>query len=230
MLHLLLESSAGFQFTTVKDKIKIQQIFSELKDSDFSAIDALKYAFDKKILKQSESCSEFMKYREHFLEKITEDAKYQEFKIQYLDGQNTYAKIAKIRDDLVSEEFSEFERMFKRELFYIELFSEKLKFSEITNYYNFLGKKTEYITMHKTKGAGLENIIVVLDEYFWSDYKFRTVFDPDYKELDKNFRNLKLFYVSCSRAIKNLVCVNLVVDEEEEAFLKMTKHCEEIFV
>ena len=31
-------------------------------------------------------------------------------------------------------------------------------------------EETEYITMHKTKGSSIENVIVVMDECFWKEY------------------------------------------------------------
>lgn len=33
--------------------------------------------------------------------------------------------------------------------------------------------------MHRTKGSGIENIIVVLDEQSWNKYNFSTIFDKD---------------------------------------------------
>ena len=70
--------------------------------------------------------------------------------------------------------------------------------------------------MHKTKGSGIENVMVVMDEYFWNKYNFKSIYDTTEKDLIKKLKNQKLFYVACSRTIKNLICVRIVSDEEEE--------------
>ena len=74
---------------------------------------------------------------------------------------------------------------------------------------------SKYITMHKTKGSGIDNVLVALDEYFWSEYDFKTVFSEE-EDLDKRHKNQRLVYVACSRAKTNLRCVRLVSSEEEE--------------
>ena len=70
--------------------------------------------------------------------------------------------------------------------------------------------------MHKTKGSGIENVMVVMDEYFWNKYNFKSIYDKTETDLKKKLKNQKLFYVACSRTIKNLFCVRLVSDEAEE--------------
>lgn len=78
--------------------------------------------------------------------------------------------------------------------------------------------------MHKTKGSGIENVLVVLDEYFWSKYDFKTVFSNDHN-LEKKKISEQLFYVACSRAKTNLRCVRLVsTEEEEEAITQFFEH------
>lgn len=68
--------------------------------------------------------------------------------------------------------------------------------------------------MHKTKGSGIENVSVILDEYFWSEYDFKLIFEKDTKN-KKYEKSLKLFYVACSRAKTNLIIIRLVSTEEE---------------
>lgn len=68
--------------------------------------------------------------------------------------------------------------------------------------------------MHKTKGSGIENVIVVLDKYFWIEYDFDKIFDPDIND-DKKLTSQKLFYVACSRTKTNLTCVKLITEDEE---------------
>ena len=69
--------------------------------------------------------------------------------------------------------------------------------------------------MHKTKGGEKENILVVLEEYFWRAYDFKSVFSEN-EDLEKKKKNQKLVYVACSRAKTNLRCVRVVSNEDEE--------------
>ncbi|WP_407267553.1 hypothetical protein [Tenacibaculum maritimum] len=41
--------------------------------------------------------------------------------------------------------------------------------------------------MHKTKGSGIKDVLVVLDEYFWNKYNFKTIFNPNENDLSKNY-------------------------------------------
>ena len=73
--------------------------------------------------------------------------------------------------------------------------------------------------MHKTKGSGIDNVLVVLDEYFWNEYKFRDIYSGN-ADNDKKWKNQKLFYVACSRAKINLKIVRLVSGEDEKSELE----------
>ena len=71
--------------------------------------------------------------------------------------------------------------------------------------------------MHKTKGGEIDNVLVVLDEYFWTqEYDFISAFLVDVEQSKKE-KNANLIYVACTRARSNLRCVRLVKDAEEEA-------------
>jgi DNA helicase-2/ATP-dependent DNA helicase PcrA len=71
--------------------------------------------------------------------------------------------------------------------------------------------------MHKTKGTGIENVIVVLDTYFWNKYNFKAVFDED--EKNKGYlRSLKLLYVAASRTKRNLICVKMIHSDDEALY------------
>lgn len=73
--------------------------------------------------------------------------------------------------------------------------------------------------MHKTKGAGIENVLVVLEEYFWNQYKFQFCHDRTESSCAFTSPNMKLFYVACSRTIKNLTVVKVVTEDEEKHLL-----------
>lgn len=73
--------------------------------------------------------------------------------------------------------------------------------------------------MHKTKGSGIENVIVVLDEYFWNKYNFKSIYDSSIDE-NKRYENQKLFYVASSRTINNLAIVRMIENEKEVEIMK----------
>ncbi|MBI1773210.1 MAG: hypothetical protein HYR68_12850 [Burkholderiales bacterium] len=66
-------------------------------------------------------------------------------------------------------------------------------------------------------------MLVVLEEFYWTEYDFSSIFDDGQLDVAKRKKNLKLFYVACSRAKKNLRCVRLVSQEEKPKFLNRFK-------
>ena len=120
------------------------------------------------------------------------------------------------------------EKNLKQKQFYNTLFLNKVTFSEVLNYFKYEDDQTPFITMHKTKGTGINNVLVVLDEYFWPEYNFRAAFDPDEKDLIKKEKNMQLIYVACSRAKFNLRCVRLISTDEETIFKDAFDTCHEI--
>ncbi|HNX58268.1 MAG TPA: ATP-dependent helicase, partial [Spirochaetota bacterium] len=222
---------AGFLIRTNKDKMKVSSILDEIVAPDNGAMELLELAFRYKLLKKSESYDSYIDKKESFLSDIRADEFYTIFKTHYESEQNTFTKMAKVVDGLKEEVYRQYERLYKKERFYNDLFSSKIKFKEILNYLSYLNEKTNCITMHKTKGSGIENVIVVLDEYFWyQKYKFKTIFDARESDALKRLYNLKLFYVACSRAIDNLICVKIIFSEEKENLLRYFKNYEEVYI
>lgn len=206
----------GFAIKTIADKQRIKDKFNVILNSEESAFTTLNHAFDLGLIKKSEGHLAYLERRDSFLENLKNNELYAEFKPLYLDGKNTFTRIKGDIPILEDEDFKELERSVKTEIFYKLMFSSKLKFEEILNYYRYLNEETQYITMHKTKGGEKENILVVLDEYFWGKYNFQSVFSEN-GDAEKKLKNQKLVYVACSRAKRNLICVKLVSDEIEEA-------------
>lgn len=208
----------GFELKSVKDKAKIKRFFDVLLNTTQSVDRVLKFAFNNKLISKSDSYKQYISNKDAFLESLKTNNRFQQLEVLYIDGGNTSARMI-VKDSTVSdEEFEEFDKNRKRKTFYTELLSEKLKFSEVLNYYNYIDENiiSDYITMHKTKGSGIENVMVVMDEYFWNKYNFKSIYDKTETDLKKKLKNQKLFYVACSRTIKNLFCVRLVSDEAEE--------------
>lgn len=208
----------GFKLQTLEDKVKINDVLVSLLSSNESVSNVLKIAFKNNLINKSDSFKQYISNKDSFLEGLKDDERFQYLETLYNDGGNTSVRMITKDDTVSDEEFEEFEKNRKRKTFYTDLFSEKLKFSEVLNYYNYIDESTisDYITMHKTKGSGIENVIVVMDEYFWNKYNFKSIYDMSEVDLNKKLKNQKLFYVACSRTIKNLICVRLVSDEEEE--------------
>ena len=211
----------GFELKSVKDKIRVKRFFDVLLNTNQSVNRVLKFAFDHKLIRKSDSYKQYIANKDAFLENFKNDGRFQYLESLYIDEGNTSTRMISKDASVSEEEFEEFEKNLKRKTFYNDLFSEKLKFPEVMNYYNYIDENivSDYITMHKTKGSGIENVLVVMDEYFWNKYNFKSIYDVNEKDLIKKSKNQKLFYVACSRTIKNLICVRLVSDVEEEKLL-----------
>ncbi|AFP30567.1 UvrD-helicase domain-containing protein [Marinobacter sp. BSs20148] len=205
-----------FEIRSIGDKARVKYMFDTILSSDLSLHEAIQKAIEIKLLKASEKYLGYLERRSSFLDGVLKDPDYIKFKGLYQDGKNT---LARIRDDLPSlnqYEFDELDKKVKKEIFFHDLFSKKIPFQEVLNYYNYSNEFTQYITMHKTKGSGIENVLVVLDEYFWhNEYNFRSIYSDGF-DATKKWKNQKLFYVACSRAIKNLKVVRLLSDADEE--------------
>ncbi|KAA1246003.1 UvrD-helicase domain-containing protein [Aquimarina sp. RZ0] len=212
---------SNFALVHIDDKLKVKKGLDSVINSDKSAFEVLEYAFKIKMLKKSDSYSRYIKRKDDLLDQLKNDIDYQYFKKRKAEGYNTFAKMSKVKSDLEEEKFNELNNLNKKETFYENLFSDKIKFKEVYKYYGYLNEETDYITMHKTKGSGIENVLIVLDEYFWSKYDFKSIFDAATENNDKKLKTQKLFYVACSRAIKNLICVKLISEDEESNLTKM---------
>lgn len=205
----------GFSIKRISDKQDIKDKFDTILNSDIGALAILNKSFELGLIKKSDGHLAYLERRDSFLESINGNESYLKFKELYLNGKNTLNRIKGDLPSLEEEDFRELEKDVKKEAFYERLFSDDLKFQEIIHYYRYLDENTQYLTMHKTKGGEKENILVVLEEYFWRAYDFKTVFAND-SDLEKKNKNQKLVYVACSRAKTNLKCVRIVSNEDEE--------------
>ncbi len=221
---------SGFFLNKLEDKEKIVAAFEKITTGDLSITKTLEVAFEKKIMRKSDSYLAYIERKDSLLAELKKDEAYQQFKERFNSGINTMSRMGKEDPDLTEEVFNEFKSNLNRERFYEKLFSESISFNEVVNYYRYLNEECDYITMHKTKGSGIENVLVVLDEYFWSQYKFQ--FSPDSTESSSVFTppSMKLFYVACSRTIKNLTVVKVVTSDEEKYLLATFPDFEKVFM
>ena len=213
----------GFVIHSIKDKESLYKTIKSLtEDKNISAWKAVEFAREKKIIKESEACKERETYEKQFLNEIHKDSFYLKFKKLYPEH-HTFAQMKKIPDKIIidsQEEFDDLEYKYKIEQFINSIFSEEFKFKEAMNFSKYLAEKTEYITMHKTKGSSIENVIVVMEEFFWNQYDFSSIYSSSPNpNAERNKNSQKLFYVACSRAQKNLVCVRVLEEKEVDDFL-----------
>lgn len=206
---------SGYQIYTARHKAGLQTtIETLLYDPDLSMQAALKLAAENRLIEQTEvSTNEASRKNQQ-----ETDPRYKEFLSHYQNGYTTYAKLKTVWDISSKEEFDFLEGKRKREAFYQELYSEELKFSEVRNYCAYLDERTEYITMHKTKGTSIPSVIVVMEEFFWNEYDFSLLWNPVPGKEKKLEKSQKLIYVACSRARKNLACIRILTSDEEALF------------
>lgn len=219
---LVALKKVGYAISSVNDKKILSSCFEKLLHEKMSLHEAVEFAFNSKLLKPSEQYSYLITRRTELLDTLASDPEFQKFKINYMNGKNTLARMREIVPDFDEDFFVEQERNLKRETFYADLFSEKILFSEAICFFDYMNEGAGLITMHKTKGASIDNVIVVLEEFFWNEYKFSSIFTENSDEKIKN-KNLKLVYVACSRARTNLDCVRLISPDEEPGLSKYFK-------
>lgn len=95
----------------------------------------------------------------------------------------------------------------KKKKFYDSLMM--IKYSEFILLNNFIEKYTPYSTKHGVKGDEYDNVLVVIDDNSWNQYKFNDVFANIKSNIGRFERTLNLLYVCCSRAKNNLTILSL---------------------
>lgn len=84
-----------------------------------------------------------------------------------------------------------------------------LKYEEFIYLYEYIEESTPFSTKHGVKGAEFENVLVVIDDSSWNQYKFNDVFANNNDNENRFNRSKNLLYVCCSRAKDNLVVLSL---------------------
>jgi len=85
----------------------------------------------------------------------------------------------------------------------------QIKFSEFERLYDTQLDDSNYSTKHGTKGAEYKNVLVIIDDNAWRNYNFNSYFSGVKSNHDIFRRTENLFYVVCSRTIRNLAVVCL---------------------
>jgi DNA helicase-2/ATP-dependent DNA helicase PcrA len=221
---LLKFKKNGFYIKSIDDKNKLIASLNSLIELNLSLKETVDFCISNSLIKKTERAGNYELNSQKFLQEFNSNVIFTQLEGYYEKGFNTVNRVnTEFKLDYDQQEFDDFLYNLKKKRFYKNLFSKDLKFNEVLHYFNYLNEEANYITMHKTKGSGIKNVLVVLDEYFWSKYQFKSV----YKKEQRSLFNQKLFYVSCSRAIKNLSILRFVENEDEETDLvNYFKNCE----
>lgn len=215
----------GFSIRTVADKAKLELVLKSLSSMGKGAYEVIEYAIEKNLISQSESHGYFINKRNLLLRELESDPAFCDFESLYSKGHTTQRQMEEalqscptcsLTADKLKSDYSEMLNNFKAKRFYNEFFSGKLSFAQILAFYRYENDDSNFVTMHKTKGTGIENVLIVLDEYGWTaEYDFLSCFSGKKPQSAKEIASRKLLYVACSRTRKNLICVRLVSDQLE---------------
>ena len=122
------------------------------------------------------------------------------------DNDITIGKVIKLaeRTGLISKD-DLFTNFIENKGYYLWLRLEKLPFQEYVNSIAYLREYVSVITQHKVKGSEYENVLVLLDNGRWNQYNFNSIFGKGSSNEKVQNITKKLFYVTITRAMKNLI-------------------------
>lgn len=176
--------TGGYVIRTLEDKMCLHNVMNALiTDTSLSVLQALRLVEAKRIIRISENSRAVVGQARDIITRLDSDEKYRLVKRLYAEGSNTYNRMRKrleqnsfpIHIDS-TEVFEDLERELKRKSLAHAVLSSELKFSEVLKYGKYLNEETEYITMHKTKGTSIDSVVVVMEEFYWSQYKFDSIY------------------------------------------------------
>jgi DNA helicase-2/ATP-dependent DNA helicase PcrA len=82
-------------------------------------------------------------------------------------------------------------------------------YSEVVSFEEFTNDHTPFSTKHGVKGEEYENVLVIIDDKLWTQYKFADVFSGNQSNVNRYERTRKLLYVCLSRAMSGLAVLSL---------------------
>lgn len=215
----------GFSISSVSDKTKLDEMLRAFTAKDLSAHKALEFAAEAGLIRVSESHAAFLTRRDELLVRLKGDPVFEAFEALHTSGHRTKPQMLKeiktapkenLDSDLIESEYEDRANELKQKSFFTALFSDELRFDEILSFYDYEENDGGFATMHKTKGTGIENVLLVIDEYGWTtEYDFANCFMDEAPSTKRDIASRKLLYVAASRTKKNLVCVRLMNDKAE---------------
>ncbi|WP_370173025.1 MULTISPECIES: UvrD-helicase domain-containing protein [Hyphomonas] len=215
----------GFSISSVSDKIKLDEMLRAFNSKDLSAYKAVEFAAKAGLIRISESHEAFLARRDELLARLKDDPEFKAFEALHTSGHRTKTQMIKgieaapketLSAELIESQYEDRVKELKQKEFFAALFSDELRFDEVLSFYDYEENDGSFATMHKTKGTGIENVLLVLDEYGWTTvYDFANCFSDDVPSTKRDIASRKLLYVAASRTKKNLVCVRLLNDQDE---------------
>lgn len=214
----------GFFIKTKQDKRELHCILKDLSSSDEAAYSVMERAIAAGLISLSESHQSYLKRKDNELERIDKDNNINTFKELQESGCNTKKQMCdhinqsddvSLTVEMIEEQFDQLAKDVQSEKFYSGLFGSSISFKEILAFYKYEDDDSNFMTMHKTKGTGIENVVVVLDEFNWNKYDFGSCFRMQDDKRARQDLTRKLLYVACSRAKKNLRCIRLLNSNDE---------------
>lgn len=215
----------GFSISSVSDKTKLDEMLRAFTAKDLSVHKALEFAAKVGLIRISESHAAFLTHRDKLLVRLKGDPVFEAFEALYSSGYRTKPQMLKeinttpkenLDSDLIETEYDDRVNELKQKTFFTALFSDELRFDEVLSFYDYEENDGGFATMHKTKGTGIENVLLVIDEYGWTtEYDFVNCFMDEAPSTKRDIASRKLLYVAASRTKKNLVCVRLMNDQAE---------------
>ncbi|GAP25493.1 MULTISPECIES: UvrD-helicase domain-containing protein [unclassified Gluconobacter] len=215
----------GFSISSVSDKTKLDEMLRAFTARDLSVHKALEFAAKVGLIRISESHAAFLMLRDKLLVRLKGDPVFEAFEALHSSGYRTKPQMLKeinttpkenLDSDLIETEYDDRVNELKQKTFFTALFSDELRFDEVLSFYDYEENDGGFATMHKTKGTGIENVLLVIDEYGWTtEYDFVNCFMDEAPSTKRDIASRKLLYVAASRTKKNLVCVRLMNDQAE---------------
>tara|TARA_R110002126_G_C10454871_1_gene499862 strand:- start:1085 stop:2260 length:1176 start_codon:yes stop_codon:yes gene_type:complete len=216
----------GFSISSVSDKTKLDEMLRAFTAENLSAYKAVEFAAKAGLIRVSESHAAFLTRRDEQLARLKDDPVFQAFEALHTSGHRTKTQMLReieaapkenLDADLIESEYDDRANEIKQKTFFTALFSDELRFDEVLSFYDYEENDGGFATMHKTKGTGIENVLLVIDEYGWTtQYDFVNCFAGEVPSTKRDIASRKLLYVAASRTKKNLVCVRLMNDQAEK--------------
>ncbi len=99
----------------------------------------------------------------------------------------------------------------------------RIPFSEYVHSIEYQKEYLPFATQHSIKGSEFDNVLIVLDNGNWNNYNFERMFKDFYSQDRVVVRTKRLFYVCCTRAMKNLVVFMpstdaVIIDKAKQLF------------
>ncbi|MBO9459224.1 ATP-dependent helicase [Labrenzia sp. R5_0] len=215
----------GFSISSVSDKTKLNEMLRTFTAKNLSAYKAVEFAAEAGLIRVSESHTAFLTRRDELLARLKADPVFADFEALHASGHRTKPQMLKeieaapkknLDADLIESEYDDRATELKQKTFFTALFSDELRFDEVLSFYDYEENDGGFATMHKTKGTGIENVLLVIDEYGWTtEYDFVNCFTDEAPSTKRDIASRKLLYVAASRTKKYLVCVRLMNDKAE---------------